>query len=67
MAATAYKHVPAGYPSTHLRATLLRRDGLGVFTDLGAAEVADPKLTACLAAVALKARPRVDWLLEIAR
>jgi len=62
----AYKRVPAGYPSDHPRATLLRHDGLGVFTDLDAADVADPGLTARLAAVALKAGPLVDWLLQIA-
>ena len=62
----AYKRVPAGYPPDHPRAALLRHDGLGVFTDLGVAELADPGLPARLAEVALKARPLVDWLLEVA-
>lgn len=62
----AYKRVPAGYPPDHPRAILLRHDGLGVYTDVSAAEAADPGLAERLAAVALKARPLVDWLVEVA-
>ncbi len=59
----AYKRVPRGYAADHPRAVRLRHAGLGVHTDITAAEAADPGLPAACAAMALRARALMEWLL----
>jgi uncharacterized protein (TIGR02453 family) len=63
----AYQRVPRGYAPDHPRAVLLRHAGLGVRADVTAAETGDPGLPAACAAMALRARPLVTWLLALDR